>query len=111
MSLPDYSSTKEYRDRLAGALAVARPRLNACDFESFANGIKTEIARLDSELSEYHSVVLRPEPNAWTPLSAGQIAIGGAISSIRFNSPRPLAFWRTWQVPPGSNNAFVPSWS
>lgn len=92
MIAPDYTATKGYRDGLERTLELARRRLSAGDFESFAVGIAQEIARLDLELSKYYDVVFPRTLFNWASLLVQDIQIGKRSPSIRFNSPSD-AIW------------------
>ncbi|HWZ76948.1 MAG TPA: hypothetical protein VNX87_10445 [Candidatus Sulfotelmatobacter sp.] len=111
MIFADYAGTKEYRDELAGALDVARQRLNRRQFQIFAEGVIAEIARLDSQLAEFQDVLFpRAASNCWTPLFTKAIPSMGVQSvSIHFNSPvQVFAPWTSCQLTSDrGDNAFA----
>jgi hypothetical protein len=110
VTFTDQSSTEEYRDRLEQALAIARRRLNAREFDTLAHGIEAEIRRLDLELSNQVVVFRGALANSWAALSAQSIVMNTRSPIfIRFNSPRSLAPWSgpTKKLPASSDNTFV----
>jgi hypothetical protein len=99
MTSAEYSSTREYRDRLSRTLEMAKTRLSSSNFGALAQGIEQEISRLDGKLSEhplYEILFFEHDlPGSWAPVSVKMTSmmIAPESVSVRFNSPVATSPW------------------